>query len=118
MLKFVPRGVGPMTTMDEDDLRRLFGEGRGAHYELDLTGVTLDHARQAIERMLERQRFRDDERSVVVRLDRASETSGETLFQPVGRLLLAAMKKGRIGRCRPLPLEQGAGYYIELPGRE
>lgn len=107
-----------MTAMDDDDLRRLFGDGRGAEYELDLTGVTLAHAEQAIERMIERQRFRDGGRSVVIRFDPASETSGETLFQPVGRQLLAAMKKGVISRCRPLPQDQGAGYYIELPGRE
>ena len=106
-----------MPYLDERELRRLSGRGVLADYELDLTGVDGEHARIAIERMLERQRFRDEPRSVVIRLDPASETSGETLFQPVGRQLVAAMKRGLVVRCAPLAPKEGAGFLIELPGR-
>lgn len=67
--------------------------------------------------MLERQRFRDDPRSVAIRFDPAGPSSGETLFQPVGRLLVDAMKRGLISRCSPLAPKDGAGFVVELPGR-
>ncbi len=107
-----------MPYLEERDLRRLARRGGLADYELDLTGVDPVHARLAIERMLERQRFRDEARSVVIRLDPAGPDSGETLFQPVGRQLLAAMKQGLVSRCSPIPPEAGAGFYVDLPGRE
>ena len=106
-----------MTDPEERALKRLIGRGGPADYELDLTGVDATHARLAIERMLERQRFRGETRSVVIRLDPASATSGETLFQPVGRQLVAAMKQGLVSRCWPLSPDDGAGFMIELPGR-
>jgi hypothetical protein len=107
-----------MPYLEERDLRRLARRGGSADYELDLTGVDAVHARLAIERMLERQRFRDAPRSVVIRLDPAGPDSGETLFQPVGRQLVAAMKRGLISRCSPLAPKDGAGFTVELPGRE
>ncbi len=107
-----------MPYLDDRELRRLTGRGSPAEYELDLTGVDGEHARLAIARMLERQRFRGEPRSVVIRLDPAGPTSGETLFQPVGRQLLQAMKKGLIARCAPLSVKDGAGFTIELPGQE
>jgi hypothetical protein len=106
-----------MPYLEERDLRRLARRGDEADYELDLTGVDREHARLAIERMLERQRFRDEGRSVVIRLDPAGPDSGETLFQPVGRQLLAAMKRGLVTHCSPLAPKHGAGFTVELPGR-
>jgi hypothetical protein len=106
-----------MPYLEDRDLRRLARRGDRADYELDLTGVDREHARLAIERMLERQRFRDEPRSVVIRLDPAGPDSGETLFQPVGRQLLAAMKRGLVARCAPIPPEAGAGFTVDLPGR-
>ncbi len=106
-----------MPFLDERNLRRISGRTGPADYELDLTGVDAEHARVAIERMLERQRFREAPRSVVIRIDPAGPDSGETLFQPVGRQLVAAMKQGLISRCRPLAPKDGAGFTIELPGR-
>ena len=64
--------------------------------------------------MLERSRFRPP-RDVVIRIDRASPTSGATLFQPIGRLLVEAMKTGIVLRCNPLP-EIGAGFWVSLKG--
>ena len=107
-----------MTDPEERALKRLIGRDGPADYELDLTGVDAGHARRAIERMLERQRFREEARTVVIRLDPAGPGSGETLFQPVGRQLLAAMKRGLIARCAPVAPDKGAGFTIELPGRD
>ena len=106
-----------MPFLDERNLRRISGRTGPADYELDLTGVDAEHARVAIERMLERQRFREAPRSVVIRIDPAGPDSGETLFQPVGRQLVTAMKQGLISRCWPLAPKDGAGFIVELPGR-
>ena len=104
-----------MAELTEREVRGLFSEAGTAEYELDLTGVDEDHARTAISRMVERQRFREDPRSVIIRLDPARAGGGETLFQPVGRLLLDLMKQGCVSRCRPLP--SADGFFIEMPGR-
>jgi len=100
--------------MKGEDIRRLTGFRNAAEFELDLCGLDLAHARASVERMLERSRFRQP-RSVVVRLDPASPVSGETLFQPIGRLLLEAMRTGVVARCSPLP-EGGAGFWVRLKG--
>ncbi len=103
-----------MPFLRDEDLRRLTGFHDSAEYELDLCGLDLPHARASVERMLERSRFRRP-RSVVIRIEKASATSGETLFQPIGRMLVEAMKAGLVLRCRPLP-NDGAGFWIELAG--
>ena len=105
-----------MAELTEREVRGLFSEAGSAEYELDLTGVDEEHARTAIARRVERQRFREDPRSVIVRLDPARAGGGETLFQPVGRQLLDLMKQGCVSRCRPLP--SADGFFVELPGRE
>lgn len=98
----------------DEDLRRLTGYRDSAEYELDLLGLDLAHARASVERMLERSRFRPP-RTVVIRIDKATATSGETLFQPIGRQLVEAMKASLVLRCRPLPDGQ-AGFWVELAG--
>jgi len=42
----------------------------------------------------------------------AKGDGSETLFQPLGRLLLQARREGRISSCLPLP--DGAGYYLVI----
>ena len=103
-----------MPYLKNEDLRRLTGLHDSAEYELDLCGLDLAHARASVERMLERSRFRPP-RTVAIRIDKATATSGETLFQPIGRQLVDAMKADLIVRCRPLP-EGSAGFWIELAG--
>ncbi len=103
-----------MPFMKGEDLRRLTGFHDSAEYELDLCGLDLAHARASVERMLERSRFRQP-RSVVVRIDPASPVSGETLFQPIGRMLLEAMRAELVTRCSPLP-EGEAGFWVRLKG--
>ena len=103
-----------MPYLKQEDLRRITGLKDQAEYELDLCGLDRLHAEASVERMLERSRFRPS-RSVIVRMDKASATSGETLFQPIGRQLVAAMKADIVSRCRPLP-EGSAGFWVELIG--
>jgi len=100
--------------LKQEDLRRITGLRDSAAYELDLCGLDRPHAEASVERMLERSRFRPP-RAVIVRMDKASATSGETLFQPIRRQLVAAMKVKIVSRCRPLP-EGSAGFWVELIG--
>ena len=103
-----------MPFFKDEELRRLTGFRDSAEYELDLRGLDLAHAQASIARMLERSRFRAP-RTVVVRIEKATATSGETLFRAIGRQLVEAMKASLVRRCRPLP-ESGAGFWVELAG--
>ena len=96
------RNERSLSDLDERHLRRLFARSGQADYELDLTGLDCTHALASIERMVERQRFREEPRTVVVRLDPATATSGETLPPAAdhrGRRLLH--RDARPGRGRP-----------------
>lgn len=103
-----------MPFLKDEDIRRLTGIHDSAEYELDLCGIDKLHGEASVERMLERSRFRAP-RSVVIQIDKASPTSGATLFQPIGRLLVEAMKAGVVEQCHPLP-DAGAGFWISLTG--
>lgn len=103
-----------MPFLKNEDLRRITGIHDSAEYELDLQGLDRPHAEASIEQMLERSRFRPP-RDVIIRIDKATPTSGETLFQPIGRQLVDAMKARTVARCRPLP-EGSAGFWVELIG--
>ncbi|MDJ1158356.1 hypothetical protein QNA08_08935 [Chelatococcus sp. SYSU_G07232] len=83
---------------------------------LDLRAVSREKAEASIADMLQRSRFAA-RKSVAVLIDPATPTSGETLFQPVGRLLLDAKKRGWIERLHPLPARDGAGFYVVLAGK-
>ncbi|MEQ8394106.1 hypothetical protein [Thalassobaculum sp.] len=98
-------------------LRRLSEAGADAEYELDLRGLDRVHAEESVRRMLERTRFTEP-RSVRVRLQPPPEGGGETLFQPIGRLLLQARRQGVLNGLSPLSPEIGVGYWIETAGRK
>ena len=104
---------------DEQQLRRvkrlIAGGGGDTDYELDLRGLDLPHSLGSINRMVERQRFRDKERSVYIRLDPAEGGESETLFQPLGRHLLDLMRKGLVAHCRPDAEEGTLGFVIHMP---
>ena len=69
--------------------------------------------------MVERQRFRDAERSVLVRIDPATPESGETLFGRLGRHLLDLRRRGLIASMAPVDPGRGAGFNLILPaGKE
>ena len=69
---------------------------------LDLRGASREQAAGSIRDMLQRSRFAQGEER-----RRASpgppEGGGETLFQPVGKALLEAKKRGWIQRLQTLP---------------
>jgi hypothetical protein len=103
-----------MPFLRDEDIRRLVGFRDSAEYELDLRGLDRAHAEASVARLIERSRFLPP-RQVVIRLDRPSATSGETLFRPIGRLLVAALRAGTVARCKPLP-ESGGGWWVALAG--
>ena len=84
---------------------------------LDLRGASPTQAEASIKDMLERSRFGAG-KTVAVRLDPPPLGGGETLFQPVGRLLLEAKRRGWIERLQTLPAADGLGFYLALAGNE
>jgi hypothetical protein len=84
---------------------------------LDLRGVPRAQAEASVKDMLERSRFAPG-KTVAVRLDAPPEGGGETLFQPVGRLLLDAKRRGWIQRLQTLPAQDGLGFYVSLSGKQ
>jgi hypothetical protein len=93
-----------------------FGLG-DADAVLDLRGADRARAEASIADLLERSRSMP-RRSVALRLDPPPEGGGETLFQPVGRQLLEARKRGLITRLNPLSGDDVLGYFAVLAGRE
>lgn len=83
---------------------------------LDLRGSHAAQAEASLREMLERSRFAKP-KAVAVRLDPPPEGGGETLFQPIGRLLLDARKRGLVERLNTLPGHDGLGFYVGLAGR-
>ena len=90
---------------------------RDADAVLDLRRSGRDAAERSIREMLERSRFAAG-KSVAIQLSPPPEGGGETLFQPIGRLLLDGRKRGWIERLHTLPAEDGLGFYLQLAGRE
>ena len=83
---------------------------------LDLRGASREQAAASLQDMLERSRFAQS-KTVAVRLDPPREGGGETLFQPVGKALLEAKKRGWIDRLQTLPARAGLGFYVALAGK-
>ena len=67
---------------------------------LDLRGASADRAAASLQDMLERSRF-GAPKAVAIRLDAPTEGGGETLFQPIGKALLEAKKRGWIDIYQP-----------------
>ncbi len=104
-----------MPEFDPDTVRTLVGDLAHGDHTLDLRGVSSTDAKSAISDMLD-QSTSHVLKKVVVRIDPATSTSGETLFLPVGQQLLEARKQGLITRLQTLPEADGGGFYIELTG--
>jgi hypothetical protein len=83
---------------------------------LDLRDASRETAAAAIQDMLERSRFADAG-SVAIRLSPPPPGGGETLFQPIGKALLEARKRGWIDRLQTLPAQDGLGFYVALSGK-
>jgi hypothetical protein len=83
---------------------------------LDLRGASREQAAGSIRDMLQRSRFAQA-KSVAVRLQSPPEGGGETLFQPVGKALLEAKRRGWVQRLQTLPAHDGLGFYVVLAGK-
>ena len=83
---------------------------------LDLRGASREQAAASLQDMLERSRFAAA-KSVAIRLAPPAEGGGETLFQPIGKALLEAKKRGWIARLQTLPAQDGLGFYVVLAGK-
>ncbi|HEY8383732.1 MAG TPA: hypothetical protein VIL09_16445 [Microvirga sp.] len=83
---------------------------------LDLREATAEQAAASLQDMLERSRFAEA-KTVAILLAPPPEGGGETLFQPIGRALLEAKKRGWIDRLQTLPAQDGLGFYVVLAGR-
>jgi len=103
-----------MPIFDPATLARLHGTASAADRELDLRGASAALAHAAIERALVE--TSTEPSSLLIRISPATPTSGETLFQPVARQLLAARRAGLVLSFAPLPPEAGAGFHVQLPG--
>ncbi len=82
---------------------------------LDLRG-SREQAAALLQDMLERSRFAHA-KAIAIRLDPPPEGGGETLFQPIGKALLEAKKRGWIDRLQTLPARDGLGFYVALAGK-
>jgi hypothetical protein len=98
-----------------DKLRGALGV-TDAESVLDLRGASREQAAASIQDMLERSRFAQ-KKSVAIRLAPPPEGGGETLFQPIGKALLEAKKRGWIDRLQTLPAQDGLGFYVVLAGK-
>ncbi len=95
-------------------ITRLLKRDSQAAWELDLTGLDRTAAQATVARMLERSRFKTA-KAVVLRLDPPVPGGKDNLFQPLGKLLLGALRQGWVRKVNPL--EAGRGFYVELTGR-
>jgi hypothetical protein len=98
-----------------DKLRGTLGVA-DAESVLDLRSASREQAAASIQDMLERSRFAQ-RKAVAIRLTPPPAGGGETLFQPVGKALLEAKKRGWIERLQTLPAHDGLGFYVVLAGR-
>lgn len=102
-----------MPLVTPEDLIRLAGPDLAAEDVLDLRGLSLEAAEAELKFLLAAPR-RTGLR-VAILFDPARPGGGETLFQPIGRRLVAARRAGLIRDARPIQPGEVAGFLIELP---
>ncbi|WP_112664600.1 hypothetical protein [Microvirga flavescens] len=83
---------------------------------LDLRQASREQAVASLQDMLERSRFAKT-KSVAILIAPPIEGGGETLFQPIGKALLEAKKRGWLDRLQTLPAQDGLGFYVLLAGK-
>lgn len=98
-----------------DKLRGTLGVSN-ADAVLDLRTAERAQAEASLSDLIERSRF-GPPRTVAVRIAAPIPGGGETLFQPIGRALLEAKRKGRVESLAPLPAHDGLGFFVRLTGK-
>jgi DNA-nicking Smr family endonuclease len=98
-----------MPYFDENPLGKIVFQAGDAEALLDLQGMPVEEAMQAVEKLLREPGL---EKSFLIRFDAAADDGRETLFRPLGRRLLQARREGHLSRC--LPTADGAGYFISF----
>ncbi|MFC7398642.1 hypothetical protein ACFQU1_15690 [Chelatococcus sp. GCM10030263] len=99
-----------------DKLRGVMGRHE-AEAVIDLRGTAKAEAEAHVVALLSGRGGRPV-RTVAILMDPATPTSGETLFQPIGRLLLDGKRRGIVERLLPLPARDGLGFYVVFPQME
>jgi len=100
-----------MPHFDTNPLQALTLQPGDAEAEIDLRGLDNQTALARVAELLA-QDHQDGPRSYRLSFDPARGDGTETLFQPLGRLLLQARREQRLQSC--LPLADGAGYFIRF----
>ena len=98
---------------DNDDISRLFKSSAQAETEINLHGLSLDEAVEQVETALEE--FKSEgTRTILIRIGQVTDIGGQTLFQPIGKLLLDLKRDKQLARCEPVHDGEGAAFYVEL----
>lgn len=100
-----------MPYFDENPLEKLAAQAGDAEATLDLRGLPATEAMNQVEQLIS---YGSEQTTWLIRFDAASDDGRETLFQPLGRRLLAARRAGLLASC--LPAADGAGYLIAFAG--
>lgn len=100
-----------MPHFDDNPLNKLGLQAGEAEAEFDLRGLDRQVALNRVKALLE-QHQPGNPSTYHLRFDPARGDGTQTLFQPLGRLLLAARREQRLQSCLPLP--DGAGYFIRM----
>lgn len=100
-----------MPHFDADPLQNLALQAGKADADLDLRGLSMTDAMARVEALLSADSA-SAPRSYRILFDGPRGDGTETLFQPLGRRLLAARREGVLQSCLPLP--DGNAYYVLL----
>jgi len=97
------------------DPEDLLGGYEPADEVVDLRGLKAGQAMAELERALAFPRRAGTR--VAVLIEPARPGGGETLFQPLGRRIVAARRQGLVIAARPIPPgEEAGGFVIEMAG--
>ncbi len=102
-----------MPHLDPEQARRLLHDGDQAEGEIDLRGLDRAAALDRLSRLVE-ERVAPGPTRYSIRIDPPVPGRGETLFHPVGRFLLDALRRERIARFAPLAEPPGGGFFVDL----
>lgn len=97
----------PMPTYESNPLENLKIDSQDADEVIDLDDPDPASSLTRVEQLI---RTAPAGRSFLIRFPPASGDGRETLFQPLGRMLLGERREGRLSSCLPSP--EGTGFYL------